>query len=259
MMYMLKKESGINKTMKYMGSKNRIAKEILPLILKNIENKSYYVEPFVGGCNMIDKVPNTIIRIGNDSNEYLIAMWKELQSGWIPPKLVSEDFYKAVQRNKKDYPNHIVGYIGFNLSFGAIFFSCYRRDSMGKRDYSLESYNNVTKQLQFIKDIKFFNKKMQFNELEIDALKNIKEFKDGKSIIYCDPPYKGTAGYKDSKDFNYEGFYDYCRELKKLGNDVFISEYEMPNDFKCIWQKEIMNNLAKKVDAKKGIEKLFTL
>ena len=56
--------------MQYMGSKNRIAKEILPIILKNKTEEQVYVEPFCGGCNMIDKVEGK--RIANDYNEYLI-------------------------------------------------------------------------------------------------------------------------------------------------------------------------------------------
>lgn len=35
--------------MKYMGSKNRIAKEILPIILRDRKPNQWYVEPFVGG------------------------------------------------------------------------------------------------------------------------------------------------------------------------------------------------------------------
>lgn len=58
--------------MKYMGSKNKISKELLPLIIKNRIPNQWYVEPFVGGCNMIDKVDGN--RIGNDSNIYLIEM-----------------------------------------------------------------------------------------------------------------------------------------------------------------------------------------
>ena len=61
--------------MKYMGSKRRIAKEILPIILKNRKQGQYYVEPFVGGCNIIDKVDGN--RIGNDINKYLIALCNE--------------------------------------------------------------------------------------------------------------------------------------------------------------------------------------
>ena len=40
--------------MKYMGSKNRIAKYILPIMLESRAEGMTWVEPFVGGANMID-------------------------------------------------------------------------------------------------------------------------------------------------------------------------------------------------------------
>ena len=42
--------------MKYQGSKNRIAKYILPLITERLKPEQWYVEPFMGGANMMDKV-----------------------------------------------------------------------------------------------------------------------------------------------------------------------------------------------------------
>ena len=39
-----------------MGSKNRIAKEILPIMLAHRTPEMAWVEPFVGGANVIDKV-----------------------------------------------------------------------------------------------------------------------------------------------------------------------------------------------------------
>ena len=59
--------------MKYMGSKNRHAKALLPIILKNRRDDQWYVEPFVGGFNMIDKVPG--LRLANDSHYYLIELF----------------------------------------------------------------------------------------------------------------------------------------------------------------------------------------
>ena len=59
--------------MKYMGSKNRIAKEILPIMLKEREERTW-VEPFVGGANIIDKVQGN--RIGNDNQEMLLHFIK---------------------------------------------------------------------------------------------------------------------------------------------------------------------------------------
>ena len=41
----------------YMGSKNRFAKELIPIIQSYItEDTKGYLEPFVGGANVIDKI-----------------------------------------------------------------------------------------------------------------------------------------------------------------------------------------------------------
>ena len=60
--------------MKYMGSKNRIAKHLLPIMLKEAERHGItkWVEPFVGGGGMIDKVPSTFERVGYDLNPHTI-------------------------------------------------------------------------------------------------------------------------------------------------------------------------------------------
>ena len=44
--------------MRYLGSKAKIAKDIVPIIHSYIDNNSieHYWEPFVGGANMIDKI-----------------------------------------------------------------------------------------------------------------------------------------------------------------------------------------------------------
>mgnify|MGYP001075335967 CR=1 FL=1 len=47
--------------MKYVGSKNRISKELAPIIQSYItEDTKGYLEPFVGGANMIDKIKKYI-------------------------------------------------------------------------------------------------------------------------------------------------------------------------------------------------------
>lgn len=68
--------------MKYMGSKNRIAKHLLPIMLAECEKRGItkWVEPFVGGANMIDKAPDTFERVGYDNNKYLIDMFNHIQS-----------------------------------------------------------------------------------------------------------------------------------------------------------------------------------
>ena len=74
--------------MVYQGSKARLSKDLAPIINKLISdnNIEVYVEPFVGGANMIQHIVCDR-RIGNDYNKYLIAMFQRLQAGWIPPTI----------------------------------------------------------------------------------------------------------------------------------------------------------------------------
>jgi DNA adenine methylase len=229
--------------MKYMGSKNRIAKHILPIILENRKPEQWYVEPFVGGANMIDKVPGC--RLGADVNHYLISLFVELQKGWLPPKNLTKEEFLHIKSNKSLYSDHLVAYAGFQLSYGAMWFSSYRRDNTGKRNYSIEAYNNTMKQVPGIKDINFLC--CNYFDLVIP----------GDSIIYCDPPYKNTAKYNAVTDFDHDLFWDWCRNKSSLGHTVFVSEYSAPDDFECVWQKEIVSSLSKDTGSKKGVEKLF--
>lgn len=228
--------------MKYMGSKNRIAKYILPIILKDRKLDQTYVEPFCGGCNIIDKVKGK--RIANDEHFYLIEMFKALQKGWIPPKSISLEEYNHIRDNKDKYDPVLVGYVGYN-SYGAKWFGGYCRDKDNSRNYSLEYFNNIMKQTPLLKDVEFHN--VDYQSLQIPE----------NSLIYADPPYKGTTSYTNKNKFDHNLFWDWIRNLIKEGHNVYVSEYEAPDDFKCIWSKEINNTLVQNTGASKGIEKLF--
>jgi len=232
--------------MKYMGSKNRIAKEILPIILKNRKENQYYVEPFVGGFNIIDKVDG--LRIASDTNEYLIALFKELQNGWIPPSEITESEYNDVRTNKEKYPMYYVGFIGFCCSYSGKWFGGYARgnDNNGNpRNYTDESKRNILNQKDGIKGIRIFNQ--SYDKLQIPK----------NSIIYLDPPYEGTTGYKDK--FDSQKLWGWCRKMKAEGHTIFVSEYNAPEDFTEVWSKKVNNSLTKNTGSKQGVEKLFTL
>jgi len=229
--------------MKYMGSKNRIAKHILPIILKDRKEGQCYVETMVGGANLIDKVDGW--RIGCDFNEPLIACLDAMSKGWLPQENVSEEFFNKVKADNSIVDLRTLGYIGTQLTFGAMWFSGYRKDKQGVRDYSDEAFRHIKKQAPKIKGIDFVFS--SYADLEIPS----------NSIVYCDPPYKGTAKYKQNEvEFDHELFFEWCREKCKEGHQVFISEYNAPDDFVCVWQKEIQSGLNTN-STKKGVEKLF--
>ena len=236
--------------MKYVGSKNRISKYLLPILQGYIDEndiKTYY-EPCVGGANMIDKI-KCENRIGNDIHPQLIAMFNELQKGWRPPSHISEEEYNKVRENKEMYPDYYVGFVGFNSTFGAKYFGVYARgfkaDKVTPRDISNEAYRNLMKQLPDIMDVKFVCSDFLDNEYC--------ELKD--ALIYVDPPYQDTTKYA-TDSFDYEKFWDWCRKMSEY-NKVFISEYHAPDDFERIWSKQVTTSL-KVHEHEDRIEKLFT-
>lgn len=231
-----------------MGSKRMIAKYILPIILKNRKENQYYVEPFVGGANMIDKVDGN--RIGSDINEYLIeALIFIRDTPLLIPDLITEEDYQIYK--KKMATDGMTGFVGFSMSFGGKWFAGYRRDFAGsKEDFenmktqTRRAKSDAIRQSKLIDGVRFVNENYQ--QLIIPS----------NSIIYCDPPYKQTTGYRCG--FNHEEFWDWCREKSKEGHEVYVSEYNAPDDFECIWSKNI--NISLSAGEKKvATERLFKL
>ena len=130
--------------MKYMGSKARFTKEILPIILKDRKHEQWYVEPFAGGMNAICEVKGN--RIANDIHYHLIQMWRGLVGGWIPKKITKEE-YSEVRTEPNKYPAYFVGWVGFNCSYSGKWFGGFAGETKTKigivRDYQAESINNT--------------------------------------------------------------------------------------------------------------------
>ena len=110
-------------------------------------------------------------------------------------------------------------------------------------NHQTESRNGVLKQLPKIKDVDFVF--ASYEDLQIPP----------NSLIYCDPPYEGTTKYKD--DFDHPKFWQWCRDMASKGHIIFVSEYNAPHDFECVWQKEIVSSLTQDTGSKKAVEKLF--
>lgn len=234
--------------MQYMGSKNRLAKELIPIIQSYITSDTKgYLEPFVGGANMIDKI-KCDNKYGCDIHKYLISLLKHAQISTNDfPNTITEDEYNYIKNNRDNYENWYIGLVGFVCSYGSKWFDTYARGN-DKRDRQNEAIRNLIKQSQSLKGIKFKHCSFQ------DINDNISNY-----VIYCDPPYRNTAKY-ETKEFPYEEFYDWCRRMSK-NNIVLISEYNMPDDFECIWKKEhkcLMYSSKESNDDKNNrVEKLF--
>ena len=78
------------------------------------------------------------------------------------------------------------------------------------------------------------------------------EWKDYKTLdlhnclIYCDPPYANTTKYTGTPDFDTDKFWDVMRKWSK-DNDIYISEYEAPDDFISVLDIATKTNIRKKI------------
>lgn len=231
--------------MKYVGSKNRLSKDLVPIIQSYIDkyNITDYYEHFCGGANIIDKI-KCKNRYGSDIHPYLIALLKQTQTDTsVFPETISEDEYRRVRDNKEQYSDWYVGLVGF-CSFGAKWFGGYPRDRTGQRDIPNEAIRNLIKQAPNLSGIKFECK-------DFRHYNNIKG-----ALFYEDIPYKGTTKYKVDL-FPYDEFYDWCRTMSK-DNIILISEYQMPDDFTCIYEKNLKCTLDKNSRTDRT-KRLFTI
>lgn len=231
--------------MVYKGSKNRIAKYIVPILQKSIDEMGtgLYIEPFVGGANIIDKI-KAPTRIGYDFNKYLISLLDYISNNDLQIDAFTEDKYKYVKNNKSEFKDWELGLYGFCGSYGSKFFDTFARGNKNNgesRDMPRERINNLKKQSSNLKDVTF--KHYDFKEL-----KDLVGY-----TIYCDIPYKGTSKYDD--DFDYEYFYEWCKKMS-INNNVFVSEYNMPFG-KVVWSGELRSSINNASQRDVVIERLF--
>lgn len=239
--------------MVYMGSKSKYAQYIAPILQKTISDRgvSLYVEPFVGGANMIDKI-KCERRIGYDRSDTLIALLNQAR----------DDFSKVLADGSRELWDKGKGYVKDGVmpddmtlaEIGAMeFFASfsnggfprgYAKNTAG-RNYFQEAKANMEKQAPNLKGIEFY----QGNYYNLPKVSG--------AVIYCDPPYAGTKhyGYANQEKMDYERFWNWVRELSKE-NYVFVSEQVAPDDFEIVWEMEAKRTCGKDNNFK-ATEKLF--
>ena len=226
--------------MQYFGGKAKIAKYIVPYLEGVRKENQIFVEPFVGGANIVSQMSGK--RKAYDFNEYLIEMYKGVQNGYELPDSLTEEEYKYI-REHKDEDKVLTGFVGFGCSFAGKWFGGYARNKQ-KHNYCKASKNSLMKKMSTMADVEF-------------------DWRDYKSLflkgclIYCDPPYANTTKYTGVPDFDSEEFWNIMRAWSK-DNDVYISEYEAPDDFVSVLEIPTKTNIRDKSDnVCCRVEKLF--
>lgn len=235
--------------MVYLGSKMCHARHIIPFIMADRKCGQPYVEPFVGGGNVIGQVPaDGGPRTGADTNPYIVAMLSALAAGWEPPSAVSQDEYYAIKMNPGQFEPRLVGFVATACSFGGKWWGGYARNNeTPPRDYCGVGRRRALREAPGLRGCTFVH--ADYRQLAFDDL----------SIIYCDPPYADVTDYSATGKFDSQEFWIWCDAKVRDGHSVFVSEYKAPDGWTSIWQKpvrvSIVSNRSKGATA---VEQLFT-
>lgn len=236
-----------------MGSKNRLAGEIVPILQRCIDtnNITEYYEPCVGGANVIDKI-RCERRFGSDRSDTLIALLTQARDNFDGVlKEGNRELWDKGKAYIKDgiMPDDMtlaeIGAMEFLASFNnGGFPRGYAKPKDGRDPYA-EAYRNLEVQAPHLKGIDF-------------RCCNYWELPDTEgALVYIDPPYANTKQYQyaNAPKFDYDKFWQWVRE-RSLTNWVFVSEQTAPDDFDVIWEKEVKRTCSS--DNKfKATEKLF--
>lgn len=233
--------------MRYMGSKARYAKHIAPILMDGHDQDSWYIEPFMGGGNVLSNVPAKH-KWGNDTAKYAVALLKAVAEGWEPPNTLTQDEYYSIKADPDWYDAALVGFAMFCCSYGSKPWGGYARNKPEEgtnSSYPAESAANLRLQRIGLTGTKF----TCGSYLDLDI--------PNGSTVYCDPPYASTTGY--GGEFDHDKFWQWAEELSHKCR-VFVSEYSAPTAWKTIWQKEVNSYVSKTNDTyKKATESLFVL
>lgn len=205
--------------MQYLGGKYKTAKYLAEIIRPSLGLKGdLFYEPFVGGNNFYRSIFPTESAFLSDVDLSLITLYKAVIAGWEPPTSLSEDEWQRLKIEDDPF-NPLTAFAAYGCSFAGIKWSGYAQCKRGD-NYAAQTSRNL---LRVVKPAIYY----QSDYLNIEPR---------NAVVYCDPPYKDTAKYKGT-DFDHEEFYLWCKQAARNGCIVFISEFNMPEEFEIVWER----------------------
>ncbi len=237
--------------MAYLGGKATSSQHIIKILNNKIFNGMPYIEPFVGYAHILRRITGKSSYKASDSNTLLMVLLKHIQKS-KEHLSVSADEYKLLRSHPEIDPLK-AAYAAFTYSYNGKYFA----------GYTGNSRSLISRPRNYPAERKRYYNKLHDNEtfssctLKTGSYKMYTPENTRNSLIYCDPPYAGTAEYKNS--FNSDGLWNWVRSMSSspANNFVFVSEYSAPEDFVCVAQQTKHQSIAGRGATRKREEIVF--
>lgn len=224
---MQSKKNNMKPPLTYYGGKQKLVKDILPLIPKH----NLYVEPFFGGGAIFFAKAKSEIEVINDTNGELINFYKVVKTKYkklekeIKQTLYSRELHYHAAKAVLGFPQLFSDvkrawaiWVVANQGYAS------RLDSSWGYD---RKQNTSAKRLHKKRDsfTKEYANRLEETEIEnSDALKIIKSRDSKESFFYCDPPYF-NSGMGHYKGYTEKDFENLLKLLSTIKGKFLLSSY----------------------------------
>lgn len=208
--------------MSYLGGKAKSAEHILAVLNHPMFDGMDYVEPFVGYAHVLRRVEHKRSYQASDSNPLLMTLLRAVQEGRTIPHITEKE-YNTLKYQKGSSLRRAAAAFTYSFNgkewggYTATYNGCASTAPRNPPDERRRYYNKLHGNETF--------RATRLTEVSFDRLQ------PRNKLIYCDPPYANTTGYRN--EFDHAHFWTVMREWSR-NNIVFISEYRAPPDFVCV-------------------------
>ena len=230
-------------TLRYFGGKAKMPWIADYLNDIRLSGQAYW-EPFVGGGWVLSRIQNNGAQhYASDLFPELIAMWKAVQAGWLPPENVTPAEYEAARTGVGSLERR--AFIGFGCSYGGQWVQGQAQHK--DRNYAAEAKRSLERKAHTLPS------PLRFDVADFLGYVPL----EGCLLIYCDPPYKDAKEYRHLPEFDHAAFWEQVRQLEMSGHVVLVSEYQAPEDFYVVADGASVVSVDHRIKNERRIERLF--
>lgn len=203
--------------MQYLGGKSRLAPRIAAALLMDTTARGRLLDPMVGGGSMLAQFAGKFATIdAGDAQRDLVMLWEALQTGWEPPREVSEEQWRELRDSE---PSALRAFAGFGCSFGGRFFEGYARSVATSRNFARDAANRLAPIAERLRASPVRFEQRDYADWTVSS----------GDVVYLDPPYAGTKPYTAARSglskFDHARFWAVAEDWRSRGAHVYVSEF----------------------------------
>lgn len=219
--------------MMYLGGKGKIGRRLAEVMLADVGVKrfAHVLELCAGGGNMTYRLADRAAHVtAVEAHKGLVEMHRSVQEGWVPPAVVTREEYATAT----DPTDPLHAFIQFGCSYGGAWRAGYLENcppitrtmntQKGPQTLRLAARSWAAQASRVLVRARRANVTWVCG----DAL--VCDIPSGVDVVYIDPPYEGTKGYRCVAPAEAGAWWRRAAQLTALGLSTYMSEANGPPD-----------------------------